>query len=66
MDIEEFKMHLHAAKAELRVALNTNNNVGDVVMRFYNECCSRFEQETLIENLKEEFETYCLAKGGVA
>lgn len=59
MELGEFEVLVKQARTGLRIALLYDVHVRDAVIEPFSKCASKFEEDTLIENLKEEFENYC-------
>lgn len=59
MAISKFDNFIRQARESLRIALHQSNGIENAVFEAYGKCCGKFEEDTLIENLREEFENYC-------
>lgn len=63
MAVQEFEEHIKNCRKTFREGLENNpdckiDNFGTMLKLFIDECSSACEEEILIENLKEEFESY--------
>lgn len=64
MEVEKFKVFIEECRRRFHEKLNafTNGRINDFFGRqlkdMLGECCSKFEEDTLKENLQEEFKLY--------
>lgn len=63
MPVKDFSRFVKKNRQDFNYALMhyPDRQIGDftnMLMSMLRECCSEFEEQTLIENLKEEFQDY--------
>lgn len=62
MAVREFEEYIKNCRKEFRENLDVTDIYGfkmnAKIKNFFKECTNQFEEDTLIENLKEEFEDY--------
>lgn len=69
MGIREFEDFVAVSRTRFRCDLELSDTrmcrFTHAMREMFNECCSEFEEQTLMENLREEFQNYMetLAKG---
>lgn len=59
MEVSKFDNLVQEVRTSFREELETSGSVENVIFGGISRCCSKFEEDALIENLKEEFEDYC-------
>lgn len=61
MEVNEMEMFIDRTRTDFR-SLIENDILNDELILFFkkklNKCCSQFEEDTLIENLAEEYKEY--------
>lgn len=58
MAVKNFEEFIKNCREEFRWNINGSRELKDILKGMLDECCSKFEEETLKENLQEEFKLY--------
>lgn len=62
MAVKDFEEYIENVREDFRVTLDTSDmisiNMEATILSYFKKCTNQFEEDTLIENLKEEFENY--------
>lgn len=61
MELGKFGLVIKKNRRDFRDLLRSGHTMsfmGDKIKDYLKDCCSEFEEQTMIENLKEEFEEY--------
>lgn len=59
MELREMENEIKKNREDFaRVLRSSDQTIKPVVSKYFENCCSEFEEQTMIENLKEVFEAY--------